>query len=560
MTGAEQQEHVVLLDERGRPRGTRAKSVVHDGATPLHLAFSCYVLDRDGRVLLTQRAATKRTWPGTWTNACCGHPQLDESIVDAVRRRVREELGIELDTVEVALPDFTYRAAMDDGTVEHELCPVLVARTGGVPTPDPDEVDDLEWVAWDELVERATGRPGSLSPWAVAQIVRLAELAPSPAAWLDSGADRVRWVPVAPGGTDAPLLDSGTGEPDASAALVPVLRPVERVLRTFLAERVAELVAIDDVLGEVAGAVEGLVEAGGKRLRPAFVLWGHLAAEGEDEALAVGAGAAIELLHTFALLHDDVMDRSATRRGRPAAHVALTRADARDPAWFGTSGAILAGDLAHVWADQLFDSLPCPPAHAARARAIYTLLRAEVIAGQYLDLHLAESASPVDEDALRVALLKTARYSVTRPLQLGAALAGGDEALGSTLAAYGDAVGLVFQLRDDVLGLFGDPAATGKGCLDDLREGKQTLLVIRASSLADEPDRRELRALLGDRDLDEAGAATCRRIVASSGALASVEARIAAEHARAIAAVADLPARAAAALTMLADLAAFRTR
>jgi geranylgeranyl diphosphate synthase type I len=547
-------EHVVLLDGRGRPRGTAAKATVHDGATPLHAAFSCYVVDADDRVLLTRRAASKRTWPGAWTNACCGHPQLGESLADAVRRRLRDELGVEAGRIEVAIPDFAYRAVMDDGTVEHELCPVVVAELVGDLTPDPDEVDAVSWVPWDELRHRARHEPSSLSPWSADQIGRLDALPGSPWTWLVEP----RWSSAGGSLLATPL--EAIPEPDGSLALLPVLRPVERTLRTFLDERVAELAGIDPRLDDLADGITGLLAAGGKRLRPAFVLWGHLAAEGERDDLAIGAGAAIELLHTFALIHDDVMDRSVVRRGLPAAHVSLAVDGARDPAWFGTSAAILAGDLAHVWANELFDGLPIPEELAARARRRYSMLQTEVIAGQYLDLRLAEAHDPVDDDAVRVALLKTARYSVTRPLQLGAALAGGDDDLDERLATYGDAVGLVFQLRDDVLGLFGDPAATGKGCLDDLREGKQTLLAIRALVLADPDDRAVLRAGLGDRDLDEEGGARCRAIVARSGALASVEARIAAEHARAIAAVAGLPSRPAAALTALADLAAFRSR
>ena len=548
-------EHVVLLDRRGRPRGTAAKATVHDADTPLHAAFSCYVVDADGRVLLTRRAATKRTWPGTWTNACCGHPQLGEALEEAVRRRLRQELGVEAGRVAVAIPDFAYRAVMEDGTVEHELCPVLVAELAGEPSPDPDEVDDVAWASWDDLRERVATDPRSLSPWSVEQIRRLERLDGSPWDWLAAPS----WTPIGPATPSPDDVEPTATEPDGAAALVPVLRPLERVLRSHLAEQEAGLAATDPAITELAAAVTELVEAGGKRLRPAFVYWGHEAAAGERPDLAIGAGAAIELLHTFALLHDDVMDRSEVRRGRPVAARALAHGDARDPAWFGTSAAILAGDLAHVWADELFDGLPFPLEVARRAQQRWAELQREVIAGQYLDLRLAEAAEPDDDDAVKVALLKTARYSVTRPLQLGAALAGGDDDLDDRLAAYGDAVGLVFQLRDDVLGLFGDPKVTGKGCLDDLREGKRTLLVIRALGLADPLERAELEAALGDRDLDLDGAARCCDIVTGSGALASVEARIRAEHGRALAALDGLPDRAARALADLADLAAFRS-
>src|SRR5689334_5824760 len=138
-------EHVVLLDQRGRAVGIRPKAEVHGATTPLHLAFSCHVVDQDGRVLLAQRAATKRTWPGVWSNACCGHPQVGETLRGAVERRLDEELGLVVDRIAVALPDFTYRAVMDDGTVEHERCPVVIASVKGSARPWAPEVAAVDW-------------------------------------------------------------------------------------------------------------------------------------------------------------------------------------------------------------------------------------------------------------------------------------------------------------------------------------------------------------------------------------------------------------------------------
>ena len=177
-------EHVVLLDHEGHPRGTAAKATAHSGATDLHLAFSCHVVSGDGRVLLTRRALTKRTWPGTWTNGCCGHPQLGETLREAVERRVRDELGMRVVRASVALPDFAYRAEMVDGTVEHELCPVVIAEVTGAASPDPDEVDDLLWLPWADVVQRVEREPSSLSPWSVEQIRLLDDLGVDPHTWL----------------------------------------------------------------------------------------------------------------------------------------------------------------------------------------------------------------------------------------------------------------------------------------------------------------------------------------------------------------------------------------
>jgi isopentenyl-diphosphate delta-isomerase type 1 len=565
-------ERVVLLDTRGRPVGTMAKAAVHHDRTPFHLAFSCHVVAPGGRVLLTRRAATKRTWPATWSNACCGHPAPGETLRRAVERRLRDELGLVPRRLALALPDFAYRAAMDDGTVEHELCPVVVAEVDRQPRPHPDEVDGVAWVTWDELRRRATDDPASLSPWAVEQVRLLADLAPSPLAWLDGpGATRR----ARDAGLDRPagihlVADEGAaGRDDPVAA---VRAPVDRVLDDFLAARAVEVADLDPAAAALVAEVQRLVAAGGKRLRPAFAYWGHRATGAPHDDGVVVAAAALELLHTFALVHDDVMDRSATRRGRPTAHRSLADAHRRagldgDSAWFGTSAAVLVGDLAFLWSTQLLGEAPLPPDAAARARRVFSRLCTEVIAGQYLDLHLTagdgDCRGAADALARRVALLKSARYTVTRPLQLGAALAGppGEEgALDQALAAYGDALGLAFQLRDDVLGLFGDPAVTGKSRLDDLREGKRTLLVVRALRLAPADDARFLSYTLGDPGVDEAVAERCREIVASSGARASVEALIAARRDEAVAALRSVGEPARTALEALADRAADRRR
>jgi isopentenyl-diphosphate delta-isomerase len=162
-------EQVVLVDDDGRAIGAAAKAAVHHRDTPLHLAFSCYVFDPDGRVLLTRRALGKRTWPGVWTNSFCGHPSPGESVAAAVHRRAQQELGLSLHSVECVLPDFRYRAIAADGTVENEICPVFLAHADGPVRPMPDEVMEYRWVPWDDL-RSAAGLPWAISPWAVQQI------------------------------------------------------------------------------------------------------------------------------------------------------------------------------------------------------------------------------------------------------------------------------------------------------------------------------------------------------------------------------------------------------
>jgi geranylgeranyl diphosphate synthase type I len=459
----------------------------------------------------------------------------------------------------LAIGDFAYRAVMDDGTVEHELCPVVVARVAGNPHVDPAEVEGVTWTAWSELVARATDAPGTLSPWSVEQIVALRRECESPSALLErlDPADR--------------LLDAAgrrtTGLVDAVDPLGASRRRVNAHLTHFFGARRHDVPEASDAIAVLADCIESLTQAGGKRLRPAFLLWGHVAAGGAwDHGPALHAAAAVELLHTFALLHDDVMDRSDTRRGMPTAHVSLQqhhRGAPTDGGWFGISAAVLAGDLAFVWADQMFDRIEEAGAERARqleARRLFTALRAEVIAGQLLDIHVGCSSRVGEHDATRIALLKSARYTATRPLQIGAALAGGDEHLIARLADYGDSAGMAFQLRDDVLGLFGDATCTGKGTADDLRAGKRTLLVLRAMRLTTDAGRATLERALGNQDLDDAEVDRCLEVVASSGALATVEAAIDVHVERAVASASTFDRVAADALNALALRAARRDR
>ena len=170
-------ELVVLLDEDGRPAGTMPKARVHGPDTPLHLAFSVYLFDSGGHLLATRRALGKRTWPGVWTNSCCGHPAPGEEPADAARRRLGQELGLHPARMELVLPSFAYRAVAADGVVENEVCPVFFAHLDGdpepPPTPDPEEVAEWRWVPWAAFRAVATTAPWALSPWSVEQVRQL---------------------------------------------------------------------------------------------------------------------------------------------------------------------------------------------------------------------------------------------------------------------------------------------------------------------------------------------------------------------------------------------------
>lgn len=180
--GTTDEDHVILLDPDGTPRGLAPRASIHSAETPLHLAFSCHLVREDGAVLLTRRALVKRTWPGVWTNAFCGHPRRGETLEQAISRHALGELGIEVRQVRPALPDFRYRAVDASGIVENEVCPVFTAIPVGEPAPSPEEVMDLRWVKADELAALVRLAPWTLSPWAVAQLEQLGDRLDRPSA------------------------------------------------------------------------------------------------------------------------------------------------------------------------------------------------------------------------------------------------------------------------------------------------------------------------------------------------------------------------------------------
>ncbi len=338
---------------------------------------------------------------------------------------------------------------------------------------------------------------------------------------------------------------------------------VGKTLDLFLGQQRAVLRAIGEEMVPWLDAVDGLL-AGGKRLRPAFCYWGWRAAGGSDCPEIYTAAAALELLQASALVHDDVMDASDTRRGQPAVHKqfaarhqAAGHAGSADQ--FGVGAAILIGDALLSWTDQLYHDSALPADALRRGQAALDAMRTEVAAGQYLDLVNQVSGSASVAAAMRVVTYKTAKYTIERPLLLGAALAG----LGTvadTCSAYGIPLGIAFQLRDDVLGLFGDPEKTGKPVTGDIREGKQTVLVALARERASAPQAELLDRHLGDRELSDTAAAAVRRIITDTGALAECEAMIAASTKEAVAALdgSSVPDEARAALTALAAMATER--
>ena len=302
--------------------------------------------------------------------------------------------------------------------------------------------------------------------------------------------------------------------PDAVLAHAPA---VNAAVRDEAARLAATLRATDVALAPAADALVAAAD-GGKRLRGALVCWSYVAHGGGAADDVLGAACAVELVHLSALIHDDVIDRADTRRGRPSVHARF--ADATH----GTNVAILLGDVVLAAAPAALErcAVPQPARDAARAALVH--LQVEVGAGQLLDVDAAAGGAADVARALTIATLKSGRYSVGRPLELGALLAGADAATAADLLRVGDPLGVAFQLRDDLLGVFGDPATTGKPAGADLVEGKRTMLVAETLARLDDAGRAALEADLG-RD-DPAAVARLRATITASGAAAAVEERL----------------------------------
>ncbi len=323
-------------------------------------------------------------------------------------------------------------------------------------------------------------------------------------------------------------MTSADRSPFAPWDATPLRAAVQTTLDDFVDAQAQRLADLGGDAGRLVAAAREAV-SGGKRFRAAFCYWGFRAVrdEGYDEQQLVRAASALELLHASALVHDDYMDASDTRRGRPATHRAFERQHREagwggDPEQYGAAGAILLGDLLLSWSDELLRTSGFAPDRIFDALGYLDTTRGEVITGQFLDVSVqARRASDVAA-AMTVLRYKSAKYSVERPLHIGAALAGARPEMFEALSGFGLPLGEAFQLRDDLLGVFGDPAVTGKPAGDDLVEGKRTVLVALALEHASTEDARHLDRRLGTAlDADEVD--VLREIIESSGAHRRVE-------------------------------------
>lgn len=319
--------------------------------------------------------------------------------------------------------------------------------------------------------------------------------------------------------------------------LASVQAGVTKNLQEFLASHRPHVSAIGSHVDVASEALSDFVVSGGKRVRPLYAWAGYVGGGGDESNTAVQrACSSLEFIQACALIHDDIIDASDTRRGNPTVHRRMETylrdypgfsGPTERAAEFGTSVAILIGDLALVWAEDMFMESGVELSDLMRARPAWNAMRAEVIGGQILDIS-AEAVGETSEDtARRVNIYKTASYTITRPLQIGGLLAGVDDSTLEAFAGYGRNLGIAFQLRDDLLGVFGDPSVTGKPAGDDLREGKRTeLLAVAVDKLNGTPEAQYLLDNVGTTS-DPATLARLADIIRASGAADDMECRIA---------------------------------
>ena len=319
---------------------------------------------------------------------------------------------------------------------------------------------------------------------------------------------------------------------EPKATLTSVRSAVEVELSIFLNFEGAYLNSISTELSPVSDALTAFLLDSGKRLRPLFAFTGFAAAGGSLEKPVVRAMAALELLQACALIHDDLMDGSDTRRGKPSIHRHFESMHVQDELegfapHYGLSAAVLLGDLALVWSDQMLNSAGLTTEQFARVFPYYNEMRVELMAGQFLDIHEQTQKTTSVDRSMKIARYKSGKYTIERPLHLGAAMTPNPSSeIFAALSAYGLPLGEAFQLRDDLLGVFGDPSVTGKPAGDDLREGKRTVLIAMTNDRQSESQREIARKHFGKPDLDAQGVALLREIIETTGARAELEATI----------------------------------
>ena len=320
-----------------------------------------------------------------------------------------------------------------------------------------------------------------------------------------------------------PIIEDKSKVKEAEKLLSWFKDEVDFQINIFLDKKIEEAKEISQEATILVDEVKRFVSAGGKRVRPAFLYSGYIAAGGRAHAAATFASLSVEFLHTFALIHDDIIDRSDTRRGKPTSHKAFenihkSKKYLGDKVHFGLSSAILAGDLAFTFAEEILTSSPFPQERLRRARYFFDQMKFQVITGEYLDVLGSYKKRLTEEEVLNILEYKTAKYTVERPLQIGAMLAGAEVSILEAFTAYGIPLGQAFQLQDDILGVFGDSKKIGKPVGSDIREGKKTVLIAKTYEWASKSEEKILDRVVGNWVATEKDLSRVKEIIYSVGA------------------------------------------
>ena len=526
-------EALILVDEQDRPLGRASKVKAHRHAGAYHRAFSVMLFDEHDRLLLQRRADDKITFPGIWANTCCSHPldvpeERDETNGIGVRRaavrKLEQELGIEAVGVDdlTYVGRFRYQARQDETWIEREVDHLLVGRVNNLTVnPNPNEVAEVRWVSHDELeamlIEEDPEHP--VAPWFRCIAARLM----TEAWWTATAAEdfqALRDDHIHDLGDVSHMLPNAVGA-DLSTSVLEVLPLIEsRIAKRLTASRHPRL----------GQAMMHLIEGGGKRMR-ASLPWLVAKAIGDTHSGLLDVGAAIEIIHNFTLVHDDIMDDDPVRRGRPAVHIAYDV-----PTAINAGDAMLAIAFEHLCDAPSFDMALLPDI----VERIAWMVR-RVSEGQQLDIEFEHESDVTEPRYLEMIEGKTAvMFQVCS--ELGALLSGADEDTIDCMREWGLNVGLCFQLMDDLIDVVSDTATLGKPAGSDVAQGKRTLMVIHA---LDQPESEAKSDLL--RALGKGEEATTEDIEAAhagleaSGSIAYGRERATAYHAAAHACLDRLP-------------------
>lgn len=498
-------EYVVLVDEKNRQIGVAEKLSTHHDNTPLHRAFSCYIFNDKNQLLVTKRADIKKVWPGVWTNSVCGHPMPDESMKDAIKRRMSYELGMTADDLKLIVADYTYKTPPFNGIIENEFCPVYIARASSNPNPNADEVGDYKWMDWEDYKKQLADDKEDVYSW-----------------WCK---DQLKHIEN--------YIDNMTGKYDFDIAST--RKEVDRRLKVFLSEKIDLASKISEHYETLWRFVDESITAGGKRIRPYIVLLAYSAyvdSKDKNFEVAYSTGLAMELLHNAMLVHDDIIDKDLVRHGVDnvaGRYIKLYAKDINDEKrihHYADSAAIIAGDLLISSSRSLISSNPDIDNEVlVKISELMDEAIFRVCGGELLDTEASFRDSRAS--AMTIASEKTSSYSFEIPLAVGATLAGASESeIESLSREFGRSLGIAFQIQDDILGVFGDEAILGKSTSGDIREGKRTYMVEKFYEMASDEQKSNFELAFGNDNATHEEEGLARSALKDSGALEATKSEI----------------------------------